>query len=375
VSPSSLEPGPPDSPQVVTGVLDPALHISRGAVAGRFQGNPVYSHYGDIRSEYNRSRESLGLSDACWWSPIRLTGADRVAWLQGLTTQDVVGMRVGASREAVMLDPRGRTRFQFWIHVTEESVDLVTFLASRDDFVEALDSYLFAEDVEIDEPPVGCGFLAVRGPATGLFLDTMGLGVAPEPGTHRNLPDHGTIKRLITRSDTPEGGVDLMVAAGSPGLEEIVATVEGLGGGLFGLEAYQILRIETGVPWFGIDIDASVIPVEAGLTEFAITYDKGCYVGQETIARLRSRGQVNVSLTGLALEVDELPPPGTQILEGEKTVGRITSSIYSPSTGGAFGLGYVHRKAADPKILLDLANGRGHARLVTPPHMSRAVMR
>jgi folate-binding protein YgfZ len=114
-----------------------------------------------------------------------------------------------------------------------------------------------------------------------------------------------------------------------------------------GAEAYEILRIEAGIPRYGVDITDDNLILETGLNQ-AVSFTKGCYLGQEVVERIRSRGHVNKALTGLVIDGDKPPVAGSKIWSSEKEVGTITSSIYSPALESPIALGYVHRDHRSP---------------------------
>jgi aminomethyltransferase len=125
---------------------------------------------------------------------------------------------------------------------------------------------------------------------------------------------------------------------------ELSAGVRAVGGAPVGMEALNSLRLELGTPWFGVDYGEKQIPHEVGLEQSHISYEKGCYTGQEIVERVRSRGHVNRRLTELQFSAAVAPPPGTSLLHDGSDAGSVTSAGYSPLLGRAIGLGYVRRE-------------------------------
>ena len=151
--------------------------------------------------------------------------------------------------------------------------------------------------------------------------------------------------RICRSGHTGEDGFDLMIPLAdienmAQQLTEAASTYSAR---WVGTEAYEILRIEAGIPRYGVDITEDNLILETGLTH-AVSFNKGCYLGQEVVERIRSRGHVNKNLTGLLIDGEKPPPAGSKILSAEKEIGTITSSVYSPSSRAPRSrLGYVHR--------------------------------
>jgi folate-binding protein YgfZ len=147
-------------------------------------------------------------------------------------------------------------------------------------------------------------------------------------------------------------GFDLFVPAGSLGAvaDKLIAAAKSVGGQACGWDAFEIARIEAGVPRFGADMDESNIPLECGIEARAVSYNKGCYIGQEVINRIHSVGHVNKELRGLRLadELKQLPAKGDKLFHGGKEVGQVTSAVISPTLGANIALGYVRREANAP---------------------------
>jgi len=138
-----------------------------------------------------------------------------------------------------------------------------------------------------------------------------------------------------------------------------------------GLAALNVLRTEAGIPWYGAELQDTTLPVEAGLESRAISYTKGCYVGQEIIERIRSRGHVNRKLMGLLLEGAGVPAVGTKLIVEGKEAGEITTAVYSPTFGRAIALAYVRREYFNPGTRLEIASG-GTAEVTALPFFGPA---
>jgi folate-binding protein YgfZ len=258
---------------------------------------------------------------------VRLAGPDAVSYLQGQCSQDVVALSPGRSADALLLEPQGR--LDCFVRVTrlgDDELILDTDAGFGASVVERLGRFKLRVKLEISVLEWRC--VAVRGPqAADLVTDPDDLRVAVEwPGI---------------------SGFDLL--GESP---VVPAGVEPSGA-----DAWQAVRIEAGIPVMGAEIDDRTIPEEAGLVGRAVSFTKGCFTGQELVARIDSRGS-NVArrLRGLVAPAGVSPDalaPGTGLLDGagEKSVGRVTSSAWSEGLGATIGLAYVHRSVEIPSAV------------------------
>ncbi len=334
-----------------------SIHERRGATFGEINGREVVLHYGAPADEYAAARSAASLFDLSCRQMLRLTGEDRVSFLQGMVTNDVKKLPEWATAYAALLTTKGAMVAD--ARILRRPGDLLLdvepgYARPAKTFLE---KYVISEEVEISDCTQELGLLRLIGPKVPLAIDdAWGPGI-PEPAENR-------IERVefegepvwIIGSDVWKGlGVDLLTTrAKLPALLEWLLE-RGAASGLHpaGFDALEILRVEAGVPRLGQDMDEHTIPLEANLVR-AISYDKGCYIGQEVIARATFRGHVNRKLTGLVLGT-ELPPPRAELSRGDKKVGWITSAVRSPSKERVIALGYVHRDSLEPGTALEVA--------------------
>jgi folate-binding protein YgfZ len=168
-------------------------------------------------------------------------------------------------------------------------------------------------------------------------------------------------------------GYDLFVptAALAVMAEKLIAAAQACGGRVCGWDALEMVRIEAGIPRFGLDMDESNLPPESGIDSRAVSYTKGCYIGQEVIARIRTYGHVTKTLRGLRLADDlkELPKKGDKLFQGEKEIGFVTSALASPFLKANVALGYVRREyhPSGAELTLRTAQGESPVKIVTLP--------
>ena len=335
-------------------------HASLGAAFGELKGREVVERV-PARDEDRALRSGAGLFDASARGVIRLTGPDRVSFLQGMVTQDVEGLPVGSVADAALLTPKGAMVADARVMKRPDDFLLLTEPGYGPVVLGTLERYLISEDAELSDATAGFGQLSVVGPeAEALTARVLGLG-APDGAGLRSFEAGGTTGWAL-----PQGlllpGVDLLVPI--EGLGTVFDRLLEAGATPVGFAALEVLRVEQGTPRFGADMDEKTIPLEANLQR-AIHYQKGCYIGQEVIARATFRGHVNRHLVGLRF-AGPAPAPRTELFTGERRVGWVTSVVDSPRLG-PIGLGYTHRDVDQPGTELALAGGTAKATIAPLP--------
>ena len=277
---------------------------------------------------------------------LSVTGADRVAWLQGLVTNDVPAIPRFARGYGAWLTPQGRMITDLWVVVLAENLllDVPAPLAAA--LRERLDGLIFAEDVQVEDASASGRVIEVFGPVQDELFppNPDGSSESAPPGPYALVGDRrlGPYSVVTYFPESFEG--------------HFLSVTDRLGAVEATLDTLDVVRIEAGVPKFLADMDEHTIPLEAGLEDSAISFTKGCYVGQEVIVRVTTRGQGRVAkkLVGLRLGPAAGPPGllpemvGTRITAGDREIGRITSAARSPLLARDIALGYVHRDFVEP---------------------------
>ncbi len=347
-----------------------ALHAHHARLHGRFGtvgGREVVLHYGaagDARpaAEEAAMREAVAVVDLSARQVLRVTGPDRLSFLHGMLTQDVQGTAPWGVGYAALLTAKGGMVADVQLVRREEDVLLLLEPGLAEAALAHLQRYLVSEEAELSDASAEFGQLALVGPrAWALARRLFGLpGEAPPvaQALAGGIEGQGV---LVLPSGLLLPGVDVLVS--TAGLERVFTALLDMGSeeGLVpaGFEALEVLRVERGVPRYGPDMDERTLPLEANL-ERALHYQKGCYLGQEVIARATFRGHVNKRLVGLLLG-DAQPAPRTELFQGERKVGFVTSVVPSRRLGQQVALAYVHRDALAPGTALQLAGGAGNA--------------
>jgi tRNA-modifying protein YgfZ len=271
-------------------------------------------------------------------STILLGGSDVLRYLHAVCTQHTLDLAPGDATQALLLSPKGKIEFAFRLAVLEEGV-LVDTEAAAQGLAERLARFVFRYDVTVGQPVPGAA--TVVGPGADAALAAAGLPV-PVPGRAGIAgPD------LVLRR-TPVG-VDLL----GPGAPAAVAGLERAGVERAPDGLWDLLRVEHGLPRFGLELTDDVLAEEAGLLGSHVHLDKGCYPGQETVARVHNLGQVQRRLAGLRFEPsgDGLPAPGTDLVADDgRRAGQLRSVVDHPRLG-PIGLAYVRRVVDDGRLV------------------------
>ena len=336
------------------------LASQAGATFAEEAGWVVPHAYGNVGSEYDQARLRAALFDVSHRSKVELTGGDAVTFLQNLGTNDIASLPVGAGCELFFTTAQAKVVGHAVVyHLLREDGSEALWLdadpGQADKLLKHLDHYLISEQVEITDRTREFAQVHLAGPQARQMLQRALDEEVPDlaPLQHVMRTFAGDLTCQIRRHD-PLGvpGYDI-VCLGSRAAE-VWEMLAGAGASPAGLQAYELLRVEAGTPVYGKDIDDNNLALEVGRTEQAISYRKGCFLGQEPLVRIRDLGHVNRSLTGLKLAGGERVPAGSKLFRDGKEVGWVTSSVVSPRLGTAIALAYVRRGHQEPGTALEV---------------------
>jgi len=343
-SASSAPPPPPDLPN--------PLHATHGGSDAEFQpyeSLEIVSTFGEPQAEYAALHKSCGLMDMAHRGVLELTGKDRLQFLNNLLTNETwskqtkTGMAAGAGVYAFILNTNGRILADMNVIERGDRTYLETDARLVEMLRQTLDRYLFSEQVRIHSRLGELHELALHGPTAAVVLEAASGASIPD------LPLIGSTEILLF--DTPVtvwrddvcGTIGLHLLVPADRIQYVWKTLIERFGQLVaharrplrpvGWAAFNAVRIEAGRPLFGIDFDATILPAETGTETFAraVNLYKGCYVGQEIVARMYARKQSARSLVGLRLTGEALPMAGSPVFDdADNQVGGITSSTVSP---------------------------------------------
>src|SRR5262245_5512893 len=333
------------------------LHAALGARFGEADGHLLPLHYGDPAAEHRAVRERAGLIDRSQRGKVEVTGRDRVSFLQGMLSSDVKALQPGQGCPAAFLDAHGKIVSLLAVHCLADRLILELDRQLVESTLAALDRYLISERVEFEDASGASGILTLAGPAARAITEaTVGQAIPELPDRHHaHFAGNGLEVRVVRSEETGEDGYDLWASpAAAPLLWERALAA---GARPVGAEAWNVLRVEAGVVWRGVDVDASTHVMEAPL-ETGYSLSKGCYIGQEVIARVTYRGHVNRKIVGFRFPDGRIPDPGAAVRAGEAEAGRITSPVVSPRLGG-LALGFLRREHWEPGTRGEVAGAGG----------------
>ncbi len=308
----------------------------------------------ELDAQYRQLREECGLLDRSERGKLAVRGAEAAEYLQGQLTNDVEGLAPGEGCYAALLDRKGHMQGdmrvlrtapdEVWIDTEPEALEAV---------LRHLEMYKIGRQVEIADLTAERTILSLIGPRS---VEVAGTAALPEHACEATSVAGVECLTVGTRD-----GIDLVAARedSAPLREALLAA----GADEVSREAAEVLRIEAGTPRFGAEMSGETMPAEAGIVEAAVDFEKGCYIGQEPVARLHYRGRPNRHLRGLELSAPAMA--GAALRLGEKEVGRIGSACVSPARG-PIALAVVRREA-EPGAELDVGEDGVTARVVDLP--------
>jgi folate-binding protein YgfZ len=309
----------------------------------------------ELDGQYRALREGGGLVDRSERGKLVASGSDALEFLQGQLTNDLEALAPGGGCYAALLDRKGHMQADMRVLLlAEQEVWLDTEPAATDAVMRHLATYKIGRQVEIAQPGADLAILSLLGPAARELAGTGPL--APEHA-HRELEVGGVECRAIAT----DLGVDFICPASRT--REVAGALIEAGAAAVSEPAVEILRVESGRPRFGREMSTATIPQEAGIDGRAVSFTKGCYIGQETVARLHYKGRPNRHLRGLRLEAP-VSEDDAIALEG-RDVGRVGTAVISPAHG-PIALAVIRREA-EPGALVEVGESGVGGQVVELP--------
>lgn len=344
-----------------------------GATFVEEKGWSVPANYGNVEEEYQAAKTSAVLFDLSHRGKLEVSGEDAPSFLNNLSTNDIANMPLGAGCEAFLLTSTAKVIshlriYHVLLHGGVHALLLDTEPGEGEKTIQHLDKYLISEQVELADRTREFAFLRLAGPQSRQVLQKALLDDVPD------LEDHLHVERTFgTNAHANVRRHDLLALEGYDivCLNEVAPTVWQLlteaGAKPAGTEAHELLRVEAGMPVYGVDIDENRFVVEVDRIPQTICYEKGCFLGQEPIVMARDRGQAKRIFLGVKLPGDQAVAAGTKLMAEGKEAGVITSSIVSPALGSPIGLAYVRRTHQEPGTLLGVDGTDEQAQVMTIP--------
>ncbi len=321
-------------------------HSDYGAIPGDLQGLPVVLHYGDAAAEFLAVRTAAGLCDLSHRGKLRMTGGDRQHFLHRVVTNDVEQLSAGEGVYACMLTPQGKIISDMTVYAREEDLLIDVEPGMAGVLRDTLDRYALIDDVEFEDVTTQYGLIGVYGRRAEDCLQGLAGPFDPLPPLgHVDIEWNGLRLTVARSRRTGEFDYDVYVPAESA--DEIWKALLGEGADAscvpIGIETLEVLRVEAGIPRCTAELDDRIIPNEA-VKDRAVSFNKGCYIGQEPVVMMEHRGRPNRMLSGLVIEGDTLPERNAVIRKDGKEAGWITTAVHGRTVNGIIALGFVRRR-------------------------------
>ena len=332
-----------------------------GARFGELAGHEIVDEYGSVEAEYLKLTQSAAAIDFSFRGRICALGNDRTKFVHGQVTNDIARLNVGEGCYAALVSAKGKLQSDLFVFALKDELLLDFEPGLTSTIIERLERYIIADDVQLVDVSEHYSLITLQGPdAASLLSRTSIFGEIPArplTWTSRALEEGEIYAMNNPRLATT--GFDLYIPSAA------TQRIAKLFPDWCGFKAFEMARIEAGIPRHGADMDESNLAPEA-IQERAISYSKGCYIGQEVIARIRTYGKVAKALRLIRLpdELQTLPAPGVKLFRDGKDVGYICSSTLSPKHGAKVALGYVRKECNSPGEMLNLGAPDGGAACV-----------
>ena len=339
-----------------------AEKLPAAARRGEYRGAETAAAYSDPRSEFAALLSGCAIYDLGWRAKISLAGKDRIRWLNGMITNNIRDLASGHGLYAFLLNPQGRILGDMYAYNRGETLLLDTDQSQAAKLAELLKRYIIMDKVELANVSEQLTAIGITGPQSPELLRHAGF----------ELPELAPLQL----ADTVWQGIALTLVRGVPtgpaapqaesyeiwlapeNANSVWQALIAARATPVGSEALELYRIAAGIPRYGQDIRERDLPQETEQIR-ALHFTKGCYIGQEIVERIRSRGNVHRKFTGFVID-GPLPSPGTKLQLDGKDIGEVTSVASLPTASGdrVVALGYIRREAAIPGKVLQAGEGR-----------------
>jgi folate-binding protein YgfZ len=335
-------------------------HAQLGATFREVAGWEMPAHYGDPAAEHSAVRSGVGIADLSHRGKLRVTGEDRVKWLQSVISNDILPLKPGQGIHSAFLTHKGKMLSYFRCYMLPEAVLLEDVGEIGEATFQALRKFLlYGTKAKMESLTDRYSHLLISGPKA-VELAKVAFGLDPgglKPLEFLSQGEPGREAVMIRTEETGETDIGIIMPSEPADClnetwKRIWEAGKAVGAVPFGTEARESLRIEAGLPKAGVELTEEIVPPEANLEGKAFSLSKGCYPGQEVVARMDTYGMVRRRLVGLKLKDSIVPPRGAKLFSGDREVGWISSAAHSPSLGQVIALGFPLRDFAQPETAL-----------------------
>jgi folate-binding protein YgfZ len=303
-----------------------------------------------MSDSYEALRRGAAWMDLSARGRIVARGRDRARLLHNITSNEVKKLTPGAGCYAFLLTPQGRVQADLYLFYFADHFLIDTAADLREKVLQHIRRYIIADQVELEDVTTNTAALGIEGPGAAAILSSMG---APIPGADSA---HVQWNDVTVAAVTLTGQPGFRIYSDAARLPHLIHQVEAAGAKPATPEDATLVRIENGKPLYGVDIRETSLPQETQQMH-AVSFNKGCYIGQEIVERIRAQGHVNKKLVKLQIEAAEPLPAGTKLTADAKDSGEITSAVYSPSLGKVVALAYLRTPQATPGAVLKTESG------------------
>jgi glycine cleavage system T protein (aminomethyltransferase) len=354
-------------------------HQKLGAIFEEVAGWEMPAHYGEWVAEYHAVRQAVGLSDLSQRGKIRVTGDDRVKWLQGLISNDILPLQPGQGRYSSFLTHKGKMLGYFRVYTLVDSLWVEDVGEVGDATFQALRKFLlYGIKAKIENCAETWGLLLISGPkACATVSAAFGVEMSDLTPVNAIAAKIGGHTSFVLRTEET-GEIDLEVLLPvdtlSTAWERLLEAGATYGIKAVGGHAREALRIEAGLPKAGPDLNEEIVPPEANLEGKAFSLNKGCYPGQEVVARMDTYGNVRRHLVGLVMKDSTIPPRLAKIFSGDREVGWVSSATHSPHLKAPIALAFPLRdfSASGTNLTIEIDGARHDATVRALPFYRRS---
>lgn len=329
------------------------LHRAEGTALAEYDGCVLPKSFSSLEHEYQAAREKATILDTNWHAIFTLSGRDRVTYLHNVSSNDIKSLADGHGTLALLLNPQGHVLAELEVYAFPEKLLVLTHVSRREQTLATLKKYIIGSQVKIEDLTDQLGTFAVTG------MDTEG-----DELSAKEMQFESGAGFVLRR--TRIGSISTELVAPRDGLprlwREMLSAVRTAGGDAIGMETFHALRLEAGVPWYPADFGEAQIPHEAALENTHISFNKGCYTGQEIVERVRSRGHVNRKRVPLKFSTSAPPPAGTTLRANGTEIGFVSSAAAMPNGQPALGMGYVRKEQFAPGSVVEFDGGTAEVR-------------
>jgi folate-binding protein YgfZ len=328
----------------------------------------------DPAAEHAAVRGAVGILDRSDVGVVEVTGRDRASFLHALLSNDVTSLAPGQGCRATLLDVHGKVQVLLRLLVLEDRVLVITPPGQAEATEQGLDKYLFSEKAYLSNVTGEYAVAMLAGPdAPALAERIAGVRPGEAPWSHAS-GRIGDVTVRVARGGAETGLPEVWLISASADGDRVWEAAQAGGARPIGHDAYEALRIEAGTPAFPDDVGPTVLLPEVPFGDL-VAQNKGCYIGQEVIVRIRDRGHVNRLFRGLLVDGDTVPAPGSAVRADDTEIGRVTSAAWSYALKRPIALAFVRRQlaAAGTPVTISTASGVLGASVADLPMVSGAA--